>query len=116
MRAQCSGRGISWCWTRRRAGEFDATLPTFPAFSSNKGFFPLYSVDAKTEEVIQRLLRKRFTNHTIIAVAHRLDTIMDFDKVAVLDAGKLVELGAPYDLLDRPESAFAKLYQSMQAD
>jgi len=75
-------------------------------------------VDAKTEQTIQRLIRKRFTNHTIIAVAHRLDTIMDFDKVAVLDGGKLVELGAPYDLLEKSGSgsAFGKLYKAMQAD
>ncbi|KAK3360588.1 ABC transporter [Lasiosphaeria hispida] len=70
------------------------------------------SVDVRTEEVIQRLLRKRFAGHTIIAVAHRLDTIMDFDKVAVLDAGRLVEFDSPYSLLDAPGSTFSRLYNS----
>ncbi|KAK0716329.1 ABC transporter [Lasiosphaeris hirsuta] len=69
-------------------------------------------VDAKTEEVIQRLIRKRFAGHTIIAVAHRLDTIMDFDRVAVLDAGRLVEFDSPYSLLEVPGSAFSHLYNS----
>ncbi|KAK4170055.1 hypothetical protein QBC43DRAFT_329617 [Cladorrhinum sp. PSN259] len=71
------------------------------------------SIDGKTEEIIQRLIRKKFSNHTIIAVAHRLDTIMDFDKVAVLDGGKLVEFDSPYALLEVPGSAFGKLYNQM---
>ncbi|KAK3371045.1 P-loop containing nucleoside triphosphate hydrolase protein [Lasiosphaeria ovina] len=74
------------------------------------------SIDAKTEEMMQRLIRKRFASHTIIAVAHRLDTIMDFDKVAVLDDGRLVEFDSPYALLDQPGSAFARLYSATVAD
>jgi ABC-type multidrug transport system fused ATPase/permease subunit len=65
---------------------------------------------------MQRLIRRKFANHTIIAVAHRIETIMDFDKVAVLDAGRLVEFDNPYNLLDVPESAFAKLYSAAQAE
>ncbi|KAK0706203.1 P-loop containing nucleoside triphosphate hydrolase protein [Lasiosphaeria miniovina] len=74
------------------------------------------SIDAKTEETMQRLIRKRFASHTVIAVAHRLDTIMDFDKVAVLDGGRLVEFDSPYALLDQPGSAFARLYSATVAD
>ncbi|KAK3311692.1 P-loop containing nucleoside triphosphate hydrolase protein [Chaetomium strumarium] len=70
------------------------------------------SIDAKTEEVMQRLIRRKFAGHTIIAVAHRIETIMDFDKVAVLDAGRLVEFDSPYALLDKPGSAFARLYNA----
>jgi ATP-binding cassette subfamily C (CFTR/MRP) protein 1 len=76
----------------------------------------IYSIDGKTEEIIQRLIRKKFARHTIIAVAHRLETIMDFDKVAVLDAGRLIEFDGPYALLDVPGSAFAKLYNAAVAD
>jgi ABC-type multidrug transport system fused ATPase/permease subunit len=61
---------------------------------------------------MQRLIRKRFANRTIIAVAHKLDTIMDFDKVAVLDAGRLVEFDSPYALLEKPQSAFSRLYNA----
>ncbi|KAH6623990.1 ABC transporter [Chaetomium sp. MPI-SDFR-AT-0129] len=70
------------------------------------------SIDAKTEEVMQRLIRRKFANHTIIAVAHRIETIMDFDKVAVLDAGRLVEFDNPYRLLETTGSAFGKLYSA----
>lgn len=58
------------------------------------------------------MIRKKFPGHTIIAVAHRLDTIMDFDKVAVLEAGALVECDSPYTLLENPGSAFSKLYNA----
>ncbi|KAK4247619.1 ABC transporter [Corynascus novoguineensis] len=74
------------------------------------------SIDAKTEEVMQRLIRKKFANHTIIAVAHRIETIMDYDKVAVLDAGRLVEFDSPYKLLEKPGSAFGRLYCAALAE
>jgi ATP-binding cassette, subfamily C (CFTR/MRP), member 1 len=61
---------------------------------------------------MQRVIRERFSAYTIIAVAHKLDTILDFDKVALLDDGSLVEFDAPYALLSKPESAFYKLYHS----
>lgn len=61
---------------------------------------------------MQRLIRRKFANHTIIAVAHRIETIMDFDKVAVLDAGRLVEFDNPYRLLETTGSAFGKLYSA----
>lgn len=74
------------------------------------------SIDARTEEVVQRVIRRKFPGHTIIAVAHRLDTIMDFDKVAVLDAGRLVEFDSPYSLLEMPGSAFSRLYNATVAE
>lgn len=61
---------------------------------------------------MQRIIRQKFSRHTIIAVAHKLDTITDFDKVAVLDKGTLVELDSPYKLLAQPSSAFSQLYSS----
>lgn len=60
---------------------------------------------------MQRIIREKFSNHTIIAVAHKLDTVLDFDKVALLEAGSLVEFDSPYTLLSKP-SAFSKLYNS----
>ena len=74
------------------------------------------SIDAKTEEIIQRSIRKRFASHTIIAVTHKLESIMDFDRVAVLDAGRLVEFENPYVLLETPGSAFAKLHSAALVD
>ncbi|GAB1316859.1 hypothetical protein MFIFM68171_07069 [Madurella fahalii] len=74
------------------------------------------SIDARTEDLVQRVIRKKFPGHTIIAVAHRLDAIMDFDKVAVLEAGRLVEFDSPYALLDIPGSAFSRLYNAAVAE
>ena len=64
---------------------------------------------------MQRLIREKFSNHTVIAVAHKLETVLDFDKVAVLDGGVLVEFDNPYTLLSRP-SAFNKLYNSSKQE
>lgn len=65
---------------------------------------------------MQRLLRSRFTSHTIIAVAHKLDTILDFDKVIVMNQGQLVEYGEPYKLLEREGSWFKSLYEDVSLD
>ena len=64
---------------------------------------------------MQRVIREKFSNHTILAVAHKLDTILDFDKVAMLEAGELIEFDDPYTLLST-ESAFKKLYTYSMAD
>ncbi|KAL9079436.1 MAG: hypothetical protein Q9157_001690 [Trypethelium eluteriae] len=73
------------------------------------------SVDAQTDALMQRVIRQKFARHTIIAVAHRLDTIMDFDRVAVLDKGRLVEYDRPHVLLER-DSHFKKLYGNSGRD
>lgn len=44
-------------------------------------------------------------------VAHRIHTLLDFDRVAVLDNGRVIETGHPRKLLDRPDGAFAKLLE-----
>ncbi|PLB43887.1 ABC multidrug transporter [Aspergillus steynii IBT 23096] len=67
------------------------------------------SVDTKTDEIMQRIIREKFANHTIITVAHKLETILDYDRVIVLDAGRIIESGNPYTLLGS-ESHFSKLY------
>ncbi|PKY07569.1 multidrug resistance-associated protein [Aspergillus campestris IBT 28561] len=74
------------------------------------------NVDAKTDEILQRVIRGKFAAHTILAVAHKLDTILDYDTVVVLEAGRVVESGNPFDLLSSDESYFARLYASSVAD
>jgi ABC-type multidrug transport system fused ATPase/permease subunit len=69
------------------------------------------SVDANSDELMQQVIRKEFNDCTIIAVAHRLNTIMDFDRIALLSGGKLLEFDTPQALLERP-SAFRDLYNS----
>ncbi|KAF2742355.1 P-loop containing nucleoside triphosphate hydrolase protein [Sporormia fimetaria CBS 119925] len=69
------------------------------------------SLDRASDTHVQRLLRSRFASHTIIAVAHKLDTILDFDRVVVMQQGKLVELGEPHRLLETEGSWFKALYE-----
>ena len=59
------------------------------------------SVDSQTDEKMQKIIREEFRGHTILTVAHRLKTIMDSDQVAVLEQGRLVELGEPGQLLQQ---------------
>lgn len=57
------------------------------------------NVDAQTDALIQATIREKFANCTILTIAHRLHTVMDSDKVLVMDAGRAVEFGSPYELL-----------------
>ncbi|KAF5869257.1 putative abc transporter protein [Botrytis fragariae] len=70
------------------------------------------SVDVPTEEVMMSLLRTEFQGWTIIAIVHRLKSIQDFDRVVVLDQGRVVEFESPTALLADEGSAFAKLYRN----
>nr|XP_026485069.1 multidrug resistance-associated protein 4-like isoform X1 [Vanessa tameamea] len=67
------------------------------------------NVDPKTDEFIQRTIRRRFSDCTVLTVAHRLNTIMDSDRVMVMDSGRLVEFDHPYKLLSNPEGYFTKM-------
>jgi ABC-type multidrug transport system fused ATPase/permease subunit len=69
------------------------------------------SVDAHTDQLIQETIRTVFKSCTVITVAHRLNTIMDSDRVLVLDGGRVAEFDAPSVLLERPDSMFANLAQ-----
>ncbi|PWY88307.1 multidrug resistance-associated protein [Aspergillus heteromorphus CBS 117.55] len=70
---------------------------------------PTSSLDAETDATVQTVIREAFRDCTVIMVAHRIHTLLDMDLVAVMDGGRLVEVGAPRDLLERPEGAFARL-------
>ena len=70
------------------------------------------SVDVKTDELMQKIIREEFRDCTVIAVAHRLGTIVDFERVVVLGKGAVVEIGRPAELLQREGSAFKGLYES----
>lgn len=60
---------------------------------------------------MQEMIRSVFTGCTVIAIAHRLETIMDFDRIAVMEKGSLVECDTPAALLAR-DSAFKRLYEA----
>lgn len=64
---------------------------------------------------MQRIIRENFANHTIITVAHKLDTILDYDKIAMLEAGRLIAFDDPYTLLST-DSAFSRFYANAAAE
>jgi ABC-type multidrug transport system fused ATPase/permease subunit len=57
------------------------------------------SVDKDTDILIQKSIREEFSNTTILVVAHRLSTVMDFDRILVLKDGTAAEFGTPKELL-----------------
>ncbi|CAH0058842.1 unnamed protein product [Clonostachys solani] len=66
------------------------------------------NIDINTENLIKKVIDEEFRDFTVITVAHRLSTILNNDRVAVLEAGELVEFDTPEALLNR-ESRFKKL-------
>ncbi|EOD37777.1 multidrug resistance-associated protein, ABC superfamily [Emiliania huxleyi CCMP1516] len=72
------------------------------------------SVDMETDELIQQTLRREMTDATVLTIAHRLDTIMQGDRVVVMHAGQAVESGPPLELRDTPGSRFAELWSAQQ--
>ncbi|XP_050502056.1 probable multidrug resistance-associated protein lethal(2)03659 isoform X1 [Diabrotica virgifera virgifera] len=67
------------------------------------------NVDLHTDGLIQKTIRKKFADCTVITVAHRLHTIMDSDKVLVMDAGEILEYDSPYILLQNTNGVFYSL-------
>ncbi|XP_033091521.1 multidrug resistance-associated protein 1 [Trachypithecus francoisi] len=59
------------------------------------------AVDLETDDLIQSTIRTQFEGCTVLTIAHRLNTIMDYTRVIVLDKGEIQEYGAPSDLLQQ---------------
>src|SRR5262249_32619534 len=97
------------------------------------------SVDPKTDALIQSILRREFNFCTVVTIAHRLKTVLDYDKVrssarsavftfhggcfstfilrqiACMDRGRLTEFGSPAELLSRPNGVFAQMIEQMNS-
>ncbi|KAI9004380.1 P-loop containing nucleoside triphosphate hydrolase protein [Hyaloraphidium curvatum] len=69
------------------------------------------SADADTDSAIQRTLREdeRFRGTSILTIAHRLLTIIDYDKIVVLSHGEILEFGSPAELVSKPDGSFRAL-------
>ena len=74
------------------------------------------SCDGKTDAVIQDVMKTKFKQATVLTIAHRLETIIFYDKIAVISEGKIVELASPRVLLHNPNSSFSKLVDEMGKD
>ncbi|XP_053563814.1 ATP-binding cassette sub-family C member 4 [Bombina bombina] len=71
------------------------------------------NVDPRTDELIQKTIREKFADCTVLTIAHRLNTIVDSDKIMVLDSGRVKEYDEPYNLLQNKESLFYKMVQQV---
>uniref|UniRef100_A0A663MJT2 Multidrug resistance-associated protein 4 n=1 Tax=Athene cunicularia TaxID=194338 RepID=A0A663MJT2_ATHCN len=71
------------------------------------------NVDPRTDEFIQKTIREKFAHCTVLTIAHRLNTIIDSDRIMVLDAGRLKEYGEPYILLQEHDGLFYKMVQQV---
>ncbi|XP_012146800.2 ATP-binding cassette subfamily C member 4 [Megachile rotundata] len=67
------------------------------------------NVDPTTDSLIQKTIRQKFKNCTVLTIAHRLNTIMDSDEVLVMDHGQAVEFDHPYILLKNESSYFSSM-------
>jgi ABC-type multidrug transport system fused ATPase/permease subunit len=76
------------------------------------------SVDAQTDQQVQNTIRKQFVEKgvTVITVAHRLDTVLGYDKVAVLGEGRLLEYGPPSALLQNRSGELRGLVEADRAN
>lgn len=61
---------------------------------------------------MQTVIRTHFKNQTVIAIVHKLHAVLDFDKVALLESGKIVEFDTPKALLSKEGSAFRNLVEA----
>ena len=74
------------------------------------------NLDDESDKLIQKILREKFKDRTILTIAHRLQTIMDSDKILVLGRGKVLEFDTPKKLLCKdptndPSAVFADMHR-----
>lgn len=67
------------------------------------------NVDENTDQLIQRTLRTAFRKSTVFTIAHRIQTILDSDRVLVMQNGEIAEFDTPGNLMSNPNSEFFKL-------
>lgn len=67
------------------------------------------AIDPSTQEKVQETINSAFPSSTLVAVAHRLETIMDFDQVVVLEKGSVAEQGSAQELREKPQGLFRRM-------
>lgn len=73
------------------------------------------SVDAMTDALVQKTIQREFSGRSVVTIAHRLNTVMNYDRILVLSEGKVVEFDTPKNLLNA-KGVFWNLVQSYEGD
>jgi ABC-type multidrug transport system fused ATPase/permease subunit len=74
------------------------------------------SVDSGTDKKIQDTIRQVFQHCTILTIAHRLESIADYDRIIVMSEGQVAEYASPYDLLQMETGIFRGLVDQLGSD
>ncbi|XP_071641737.1 ATP-binding cassette subfamily C member 4-like isoform X2 [Temnothorax longispinosus] len=70
------------------------------------------NIDLHTDALIQDTIRSNFNECTVITIAHRLNTVIDSNRIIVMENGSIVEFGCPYELLhDKPKGYFSQMVE-----
>lgn len=69
------------------------------------------NIDYQTEQIIQKAIHELLVNSTIITIAHRIKTVLNFDRILVLENGNILEFDSPNNLLRNEKSYFYKLHK-----
>lgn len=72
-------------------------------------------VDRENDKLIQQTIRTAFANVTVLSIAHRIDTIIDFDRILVMEKGRVAEFDTPANLI-RANGLFAELINNTGAE
>ncbi len=67
------------------------------------------AVDFETDNFIQQTIKEEFKNVTVLCIAHRINTIFDYDKILVMNNGRIAEFDSPKNLLSNKSSLFFSL-------
>jgi ATP-binding cassette, subfamily C (CFTR/MRP), member 4 len=71
------------------------------------------NIDQQTDALIQRTIREKFVNCTVLTIAHRLHTVMDSDMILVMENGSAIEYDIPYKLLQQPFGMLRNLVNNL---
>ena len=71
------------------------------------------NLDSASDDAMQKLLRSEFRDLTLLTIAHRLHTVIDYDSIVVLGKGKLLERGAPSELLEKDGGVLRGLAEAL---
>lgn len=72
------------------------------------------NIDLKTEKLMQDAVGHEFKNSTMFIIAHRIQTVLECDKICIMEYGKIIEFGTPKELIRRPGSKFGEIYKKLK--